>query len=193
MKLVLATRNKGKIREFKEAFYHLNIECLSISEVCDVPEPEETGITFEDNAILKATYYMKACQMPCLADDSGLAVDALGGAPGVYSARYAGQHGDDHSNNEKLIRELQHVPFEERIAHYICVLALAYPDGTVLTAEGTCSGLIQDTPMGDGGFGYDSHFYVPNFQQTMAQLDIHTKETISHRGHALRALIEQIK
>lgn len=188
--LVLATKNKGKIREFQEGFARYGVECVSIADVVDVEEPEESGSTFHENALLKATYYMKATSLPCVADDSGIMVDALDGAPGVYSARYAGAHGDDEANNEKLIRELQGVPFEKRTAHYVCALALAMPDGAVIETEGVCSGLIQDEPKGDGGFGYDPYFYVPQFHKTMAELDIQTKESISHRGQALRSLVE---
>lgn len=243
MKLVLATGNKGKIREFQVAFGHRGIECIGIKDVCDVPEPEETGTSFMENAILKATYYMQACGLPCIADDSGLAVDALNGEPGIYSARYAGhdgEHGDDDANNKKLVANLQGIPFEGRTAHYVAALALAVPnqyvsefttntleesknatagveqasvdaenivrgvkhadriivdkklDAVIFTSQGTCDGLIQDKPVGDGGFGYDPYFYVPDFQKTMAQLDIDTKESISHRGRAITLLLDTL-
>lgn len=154
--IVLATGNKGKIREFSEAFSHLSIDCVPVKEVITIEEPEETGTTFMENALLKARYYAKATNRPCLADDSGITVDALNGAPGVYSARYAGHHGDDNANNEKLIRELQGKA--DRTAHYVCALALVYPDGREVTAEGYCDGLVQDEPKGDNGFGYDPYF-----------------------------------
>lgn len=173
-------------------FHALGIEVVGVGELVRVPEPEETGTTFLENARIKAQYYMNATQLPCLADDSGLAVDALDGAPGVYSARYAGDDCDDDANNKKLIQELQAVPFEERVAHYVCELVLAYPDGRELTARGTCSGLIQDTPEGDGGFGYDPYFYVPSLKQTMAQISMEKKNKISHRGRALEALVAQL-
>ena len=131
--IVLATGNKGKIREFSEAFSHLSIDCIPVKEVVTIEEPEETGKTFMENALLKARYYAKATNRPCLADDSGITVDALDGAPGVYSARYAGHHGDDNANNEKLIQELQGKA--DRTAHYVCALALVYPDGREVTAE----------------------------------------------------------
>ncbi|MDU6398783.1 MAG: non-canonical purine NTP pyrophosphatase, partial [Veillonella sp.] len=124
------------------------------------------------------------------ADDSGLTVDALDGAPGVYSARYAGVHGDDEANNEKLIRELQGK--SDRTAHYVCALALVHPDGASVTAEASCDGEIQDTPVGTNGFGYDPYFFVPQFGKTMAELDIDTKETISHRGKALQQLVAKV-
>lgn len=193
MKIVVATHNKGKLREFKAALEPLGIEAVSIADVVTVPEPEETGTTFLENARIKAQYYMKASQLPCLADDSGLAVDALDGAPGVYSARYAGEACDDEANNAKLIQALQAVPFEKRIARYVCELVLAYPDGREVTATGYCEGLIQDTPEGEGGFGYDPYFYVPQFQQTMAQISLAQKNAISHRGLALQSLLSKLK
>ena len=166
--IVLATGNKGKIREFSEAFSHLSIDCVPVKAVISIEEPEETGTTFMENALLKARYYAKATNRPCLADDSGITVDALNGAPGVYSARYAGRHG------------------------YVCALALVYPDGREVTAEGYCDGLVQDEPKGENGFGYDPYFYVPEFKKTMAELSIEEKETISHRGRALRELINKL-
>ena len=190
-RIVLATGNKGKIREFERAFSHMNITCVPVKELTQVEEPEETGTTFMENALLKARYYCEATGLPCLADDSGLTVDALNGAPGVYSARYAGDHGDDEANNQKLISELQGK--KDRTAHYVCALALVYPNGRELMAEGACDGLIHDEPKGTNGFGYDPYFYVPQFEQTMAELDIDTKETISHRGLALRQLVKQVK
>ncbi len=161
-----------------------------MKDVISVEEPEETGTTFMENALLKARYYAKATNRPCLADDSGLTVDILDGAPGVYSARYAGHHGDDNANNEKLIRELQGK--RDRTGHYVCALALVYPDGREVTAEGYCDGLVQDEPKGENGFGYDPYFYVPEFEKTMAELSIDVKETISHRGRALRELISKL-
>ncbi|MCI7693368.1 XTP/dITP diphosphatase [Veillonella caviae] len=189
-RIVLATGNAGKIREFEQAFSHMNISCVPVKEICQVPEPEETGTTFMENALLKARYYSEQTGLPCLADDSGLVVDALNGAPGVYSARYAGEHGDDVANNNKLIAQLQGK--HNRSAHYVCALALAYPDGTSVTAEAACDGEIQDTPIGTNGFGYDPYFYVPQFGKTMAELDLDTKETISHRGKALQELVKQV-
>ncbi|MDU7875928.1 MAG: non-canonical purine NTP pyrophosphatase [Veillonella sp.] len=165
-RIVLATGNKGKIREFERAFSHMNITCVPVKDIVDVPEPEETGTTFMENAILKAKYYS------------------------VYSARYAGVHGDDEANNEKLIRELQGK--SDRTAHYVCALALVHPDGTSVTAEASCDGEIQDTPVGTNGFGYDPYFFVPQFSKTMAELDIDTKETISHRGKALQQLVAKV-
>ena len=189
--IVLATGNKGKIREFSEAFSHLSIDCVPVKEVISIEEPEETGTTFMENALLKARYYAKATNRPCLADDSGITVDALNGAPGVYSARYAGHHGDDQANNEKLIRELQGK--SDRTAHYVCALALVHPDGASVTAEASCDGEIQDTPVGTNGFGYDPIFFLPEYGCTSAELSMEEKNKISHRGKALQAIKEELR
>lgn len=182
MKIVVATHNKGKLREFKAALEPLGIETVSVGDIVAVPEPEETGTTFLENARIKAQYYMKATQLPCLADDSGLAVDSLGGEPGVYSARYAGEACDDEANNRKLVSALREVPFEKRTAHYVCELVLAYPDGREVKATGYCDGIIQDKPVGDGGFSYDPYFYVPQFQKTMAQISMEEKTLLVIAG-----------
>ncbi len=192
-KLVVATHNKGKIREFKAAFESLGLDVVGVGELVTVPEPVEDGASFLENARIKAKYYMEATGLPCLADDSGLAVDALGGAPGVHSARYAGDDCDDEANNKKLIENLKNIPFEQRTAHYVCELVLVYPDGREFSARGTCSGCIQDEPVGDGGFGYDPYFYLPDIKQTMAQISLEEKNKRSHRGLALKALLEQLK
>ncbi len=187
--IVLATHNKGKIREFKAALATVGLEGIAIGDICQVDEPEETGRTFYENAKLKASYYMEACGLPCLADDSGLEVEALGDAPGVYSARYAGPDATDEKNNQKLIQALQDVPKEQRQGRYVCSLVLVYPDGKKVAVEGYCEGLIQDQPEGDGGFGYDPYFYLPNYQMTMASLPLEEKNKMSHRGLALKKLL----
>lgn len=192
-KIVLATHNKGKIREFSAALADIGLVGVPISELTNVDEPEETGTTFMENALLKATYYMNACQLPCMADDSGLSVRVLNGEPGIYSARYAGIHGNDDDNNAKLLENLTGVPFEERDGQYVCALALVYPNGSELTAEGYCDGFIQDDPVGEGGFGYDPYFYLPEYKQTMAELSMTEKNKISHRGRALALLMEQLQ
>lgn len=189
--IVLATHNAGKIREFKSALAPLGYDVVSVHDLLpDIAEPEETGTTFAENARLKAHYYMKATGKPCLADDSGIIADALKGRPGVYSARYAGPECDDEKNNQKLVAELSAFPPEQRTAYYACVLALAWPDGRELTAEGTCPGLIRDFYAGDGGFGYDPLFYLPQFGKTMAEISLAEKNQISHRGQALKKLLE---
>jgi len=191
--VVLATRNKGKIREFTAAFEELGFTVWTIDDIVDIVEPEETGSTFLENAEMKALYYAEACGLPCVADDSGLEVDALGGAPGVLSARYAGDHGNDEANNQRLLEELAEVPAEERTARYQCALVWATPAGQVVSATGSCEGRIQLTPMGKGGFGYDPYFYIPKLKTTMANISMEQKQAISHRGKALRALVEQLR
>jgi len=187
--IILATHNAGKIREIEQVLQPLGYSCVSVKDVLrDEQEPEETGNTFAENALIKATYYMKRTNMPCLADDSGIVVDALQGRPGVYSARYAGEDCNDERNNEKLIRELANVPYEQRTGHYACVLVLVWPDGSALTAEGTCEGIIRDTYAGTGGFGYDPLFYLPELGKTMAEVSMAEKNALSHRGKALRKL-----
>ena len=192
-KIVLATHNVGKIREFKSILEPLGYEAVSVHDViADITEPEETGTTFAENALLKATYYMKATGLPCLADDSGIAADALGGRPGVYSARYAGPDCDDEANNQKLIRDLAPYTGDDRKGYYACVVALVWPDGRSLTGKGTCDGIIRDFYQGEGGFGYDPLFYLPEFGKTMAELSMEEKNQISHRGRALRDLLSKI-
>ena len=188
-KIVLATGNKGKVKEMADVLADFGFEVIAQTDL-GIESPEETGLTFVENAILKARYASEKSGLPAIADDSGLVVDALNGAPGLYSARYAGHHGDDQANNEKLIRELQGK--SDRTGHYVCALALVYPDGREVTAEGYCDGLVQDEPKGDNGFGYDPYFYVPEFKKTMAELSIEEKEKISHRGRALRELINKL-
>lgn len=193
MKIVLATHNAGKIREFQKAFSEIGWDAVPVAEIADVSEPEETGTTFEENALLKARYYAKAVNYPVLSDDSGIIADALGDRPGIYSARYAGVHGNDEANNRKLVKDLKPYKGEDRKGRYLCVVALAWPDGKEMTAEGTCEGIIRDFYQGKGGFGYDPLFYLPSYGKTMAELPIEEKNKISHRGRALRALLEKLK
>ena len=193
MKIVLATHNQGKIREFQKAFSEIGWEAIPIADVADVPDPDETGTTFEENALQKAHYYAKAVQMPVLSDDSGIIADALGDRPGIYSARYAGHHGDDEANNQKIIHDLAPFTGEDRKGRYVCVVALVWPDGKELTAKGECEGIIRDFYKGNGGFGYDPLFYLPSYGKTMAELPMEEKNKISHRGRALRSLLKKLK
>ena len=193
MRIILATHNKGKIREFREAFAELGWEAVPISEIADLPDPEETGTTFEENALQKARAYAAAVGEPVLSDDSGIIADALGDRPGIYSARYAGTHGDDEANNQKLIRDLAPYTGDERKGRYVCAVALVWPDGRAVTAEGACEGIIRDFYAGTGGFGYDPLFFLPQFGKTMAEISLEEKNSISHRGRALRALIAKLK
>lgn len=192
MKIVLATKNKGKIREFCEALSEIGWEGVPLSEVADVAEPAETGMTFMENALQKARAYAEAVGMPVLSDDSGIIADVLGDEPGIYSARYAGVHGDDEANNQKLIERLRPYHGDDRRAHYVCAVALVFPDGKCVTAEGTCEGILRDFYAGTGGFGYDPLFYLPAFEKTMAELSLSEKNSISHRGKALRELVAKL-
>ena len=164
----------------------MGIAVQTAAELGFTQDIEETGTTFAENSALKATTVCKALGIPAIADDSGLCVDALGGAPGVYSARYAGEHGDDTANMNKLLDDMFDVPGRKRTARYICVITLAMPDGRTLVTEGKCEGIIGQNPKGNNGFGYDPIFKVG--MKTMAQLDDAKKDAISHRGNALRKL-----
>ena len=190
--IVLATHNQGKIREFQKAFKEIGWDAVPIADIAEVEDPEETGTTFEENALQKARYYAKAVNLPVLSDDSGIIACALGDKPGVYSARYAGHHGDDEANNQKLIRDLAPYKGDDRKGYYACVVALVWPDGRSLTGKGTCDGIIRDFYQGEGGFGYDPLFYLPEFGKTMAELSMEEKNRISHRGRALRDLLSKL-
>ena len=198
--MVLATRNPGKVREIRQVLGGLPLELAALEQRPFVPEPAEEGETFADNARHKALYYARALGECCLADDSGLEVDALGGAPGVRSARYA--EGDcpagaaraqvDAANNAKLLAALAAVPPERRTARFVCHVVLADPQGVLLEARDTVEGRIGFAPRGANGFGYDPLFYVPELGCTTAELDPHRKNVLSHRGKALRRLAEMM-
>ena len=192
-KLVVATRNRGKLREFRRLFDGLPYEVLSLAEAGIDADVEETGSTFEENAILKAREYAGMSGELTMADDSGLEVDALGGEPGVRSARFSGQ--GDEANNRLLLDRLSGVDGDSRTARYRVVLALADPAApsstlpvTPVTVEGACEGVIGTAPAGDNGFGYDPLFYVSTYARTMAQLTPEEKDAVSHRGIAARAM-----
>ncbi len=185
--LCVATRNPGKQREFRELLADWPVRLWFPQELGLDIEVEEKGDSFADIALLKATTYARATGMLALADDSGLEVDALDGAPGLYTARYAGPDADDHDRRQKLLRELEGLPLAQRTARFRCAIALATPDGRTLIAEGTCEGLIALAPRGSQGFGYDPIFYLPQFRRTMAELPPEIKNEISHRGRAVQA------
>ena len=185
-KIVVGTRNNGKVREIQTALADLPFAVVGLPET-DIPDVEETGTTFQENAILKARHYCQFTGEYCLADDSGLEVDALDGEPGVYSARYAGLDSTDAANNEKLLTVLKDVPPSGRTARFRSVLVLAGPDGSLLLVDGVCEGVILDEARGTGGFGYDPLFYMPSQGKTMAEMTIEEKNRISHRGNALNA------
>lgn len=191
MRIVVATRNRGKLEELSGMLSPMGVEVKSMDDYPHIPDVLEDGKTFEENAIKKARAVAEATGEIALADDSGLEVDLLGGAPGVYSARFAGEERDDRANNEKLLRLLAGAPREKRGAAFRCVVALAQPGGWVFTTEGACRGVIGDRPEGEGGFGYDPLFIVPELGKTFAQLDMETKNSISHRGKAF-ALAREI-
>jgi len=190
--LVLATKNRGKIREFSRALAGLGLHFLSLHDFPALGPIEENGSTFLENACKKAVVAARYSNLPALADDSGLEVDYLGGAPGVLSARFSGSEGDDAANNRKLLRLLAGVPYRDRRARFRCVLAIATPGGSLVTAEGVLEGYIGLEPRGQGGFGYDPLFIVPEYNCTLAELDLETKNRISHRGRALAKLRERL-
>ena len=184
--LVLATKNKGKISEFKELFRGFDIEIKSLDDFGPIPPVMEDGETFEDNAVKKARFTARVLGFPALADDSGLTVKTLGGAPGVLSARYAGEGASDRENNSKLLAKMKDI--ENRDAAFICVLAIAVPRGPALIYEGTCEGVISNEPAGSRGFGYDPLFYYPPLKKTFAELSKEEKNRVSHRGKAMAEL-----
>ncbi|MGG3842198.1 XTP/dITP diphosphatase [Anoxybacillus kestanbolensis] len=188
-RIIVATKNKGKVAEFQQLFAKKGIEVRSLLDYDHMPDVEETGTTFAENAILKATTIANMLHEAVIADDSGLIVDALNGEPGVYSARYAGEGKNDQANIEKVLKKLQGVPFEQRTARFYCTLAVAKPNGDVITVDGVCEGYITKSPIGENGFGYDPIFFVPEKQRTMAQLTKEEKNEISHRAKALQHLL----
>lgn len=181
--LVLATTNKYKIREFEEITKDFDIEIRSLSDFGPIPQAIEDGETFDENAYKKAHHVAKVLGLPAIADDSGLVVEALDGAPGVYSARYAGESASDDDNVTQLLAEMQGKT--NRKAYFQCVLSIAVPSGPALTYEGRCEGRIIDKRRGEGGFGYDPVFYYEDLQRTFAELTIAEKNRVSHRGKAL--------
>jgi XTP/dITP diphosphohydrolase len=193
-RLVIGSRNAKKLHELQNLLGDLAIELVDLSGWPNVAEVEETGQTFEENARLKAASYAKATGEWVLAEDSGLVIPALKGRPGVYSARYAGTHGDDAANNKKLLAELAPLPEDRRAAYYVCVAALASPDGEVrAVAEGRCNGVIAKEPRGDGGFGYDPLFLVPEYHRTFGELSLRVKQALSHRARAVVQLRPEIR
>lgn len=187
-KILIATSNPGKLREIEAVMGDLPVDWIGLSDVPAIDEPVEDRPTFAENARLKATYYAKAAGMWALADDSGLEVDALDGEPGVRSSRYAGEACDDAANNAKLIHKLAGVAIDKRTARFRCAVALASPDGVLAEADGKIEGQIIDEARGENGFGYDPHFFVPSLGKTTAELRPEHKNSISHRGNALRAI-----
>jgi len=193
MKLLVATGNQGKLTEIGRLLADSAFDIVGLDAYPDLPEVVEDGKTFTANARKKATQMAEATGCLTLADDSGLVVDALDGAPGVISARYAGEDGDDEANNRKLMRELADVPDGQRQAAFHCVMALAEPGGRCRTFTGQISGVLLREPRGSGGFGYDPYFLVPEYGKTTSELPLDIKNRISHRGHALRKVLPILK
>ena len=191
-KIVLATKNKDKVKEIKSVFAKLPAEILSLDDFEELPDAVEDGKTFQENATIKAKFFSDKLKLACLADDSGLEVDALNGLPGIYSARFSGFHADDKTNNQKLLAELEKVGVESSKADYKCALSFIDTDGTELQAVGKVDGVIKKIPRGKGGFGYDPYFYIDE-DKTMAELSTEEKNSISHRGKALRKMLPKLK
>jgi len=194
-KLVLATRNQGKITEFRRILEELapgQIELIGVDKFPDLVDVEETGTSFEENSLLKARYTSQATALPAIADDSGLCVDALNGDPGIFSARWAGVHGNDQANLEKVLDQLKDVPDQKRTAHFKCVAPLVLPEGREQVAEGRFEGHILHAPVGENGFGYDPIFQPLGLSISSAQMSAQEKDLVSHRGKSLRAIAPHV-
>lgn len=194
-RLILATRNPGKITELRAilADAGLGHELVGTDAYPEIPDVKETGVTFAENALLKAHTLARATGLPAVADDSGLCVDVLGGAPGIFSARWSGTHGDDTANLELLLAQLSDISEDHRAAHFACAAALALPDGTERVVEGRLSGTLRHVPAGTNGFGYDPILQPDGETRTCAQLSPEEKNAISHRGKAFRALVPVVR
>lgn len=194
-RLVLATRNPGKINELERILAEsgLDVELVGVTAFPDVADVVETGTTFAENALLKAAAVAGATGLPAVADDSGLCVDVLGGMPGVFSARWAGRHGDDEANLKLVLAQLADVPDDRRAGHFACAAALAYPGGHPYVVEGRLDGVVLRSPRGSGGFGYDPIFVPEADTRTTAELSPGEKDAISHRGRAFRALAPYVR
>lgn len=193
MKLILATENQHKVAELKKLLTGTSWEVLSLKDFPGLSLPPETGATFQENAAIKSQYVFRATGLPSLADDSGLAVDYLGGAPGVYSARFAGEEKDAAACNEKLLCLLDGVPVSRRTARFVSVIALTTDENSTIFVEGTCEGVIAEGLSGTEGFGYDPLFYLPTLGKTMAEIPMEEKNKLSHRGKAFQQILPYLK
>ncbi|MBW2569909.1 MAG: XTP/dITP diphosphatase [Deltaproteobacteria bacterium] len=187
--IVLATRNKGKTSEIRDILKDFPVNIKNLDDFGPIPEVEENGNTFDENAYKKASFTARVLGFPAIADDSGLIVEALGGAPGVYSARYAGENATDEQRRNKLLDEMKGKT--DRRAAFECVISIAVPTGAALTYEARCEGLIATEPSGSNGFGYDPVFYYPSLKKTFAELTMEEKSVVSHRGKALREVQDE--
>jgi XTP/dITP diphosphohydrolase len=195
IELLVATTNPGKLAEVRACLSRLPLRVISLTDLANAPQVIEDGKTFEENALKKARTVAEYSGLLTLADDSGLEVDALGGAPGIYSARYAGLDADDHHNNQKLLSELAGLPGEQRSARFVCALALCAPQSRGIkdwVVRETCAGRIAFEQKGENGFGYDPLFFYPPFGKTFGEVEPEIKTTVSHRGKALRELVETL-
>lgn len=193
MKVILASQNRHKLYEIQTILSRYGMEVILQSDLYLDIEVDETGTTFEENSMLKAKAVMEATGLPAVADDSGLCVDVLGGAPGVYSARYGGpEYVTDLDRLNLLLHEMRGIRSEERTARYVCVITLLMPDGEAIVTRGTCEGMILSEPHGTGGFGYDPIFYIPKEGMTFAEMGIERKNQISHRANALKMLCRKL-
>ncbi len=188
-KLLLATNNKGKVREYQSLLQEARFDLVTPAQLGIKLEVDETGSTFEDNARIKALAFAKVSGLLTLADDSGLEVDALNGEPGIRSSRYAGEGATDSDRVKFLLAKLKNIPPEKRMAHFRCVIAIAFPDGKIEICSGRCDGVITREPRGAEGFGYDPIFYFPELKKTMAELSMEIKNQISHRARAAQQAV----
>ena len=192
-KLLIATGNKKKLKEIEAIFSGLDLQYVTLKDFPDLKDPEETGKTFQENALIKAKAYQEATGLLTLAEDSGLCVKAMNEKPGVYSARYAGETKDDDANMDKVLEEIKQVPEGKRQAWYVSAVALASPDGREEVVEGKAEGELLFEKRGTGGFGYDPIFYYPPFKATFAEVEAEKKNSVSHRYHALQSAKEKLK
>lgn len=192
-KLVVATKNKGKIAEIKEVLQYMPFEVLSMGDIGITIDVVEDGKTFEENSLKKAIEICKVSNTIVIADDSGIEVDYLDGAPGIYSARFGGPEATDEDRNAKLLDMLKGVPHEKRTARYVCAIAVAFPDGRAFVVRDTCEGYVDTESKGNNGFGYDPIFYIPEFGKSMAEISMDIKNKISHRAKALNKMAVKMK
>lgn len=192
MRIVIATGNKDKVREINEILKGTEFDAVSMKEIGIDPEIIEDADSFEGNALIKARTVHELTKEYVMADDSGLCIDALNGAPGIYSARFCGEESTYEEKFKKIFEMLKDVPEEKRTAQFVCAIAVVRPDGSSFTVRGECHGILHEKPMGEGGFGYDPIFYVPEFGMTTAQMTKDQKNSISHRGKALRAMVDKL-